>query len=92
MTPVEPLWDQMQYRDGNLPIDRLRRGEMTDSEVLCVAAETLRYHAGPNDPGRETFEALANRLKLVRLLDPHQVRARSTYMPRPKPDGGRIHG
>jgi hypothetical protein len=90
---IDPLNDQMQFRDGELPIDRLRNGSMTDAEILRVAADTLIYHVGPNDPDpiRETFHALARRLKLVRLLEPQQTRARSLYIPKPKPDGGRIH-
>ncbi len=63
-----------------LPIDRLRDGSMTDGEAVTVAASTIRNMVEPNWPasGKQALRDLADRLELVRLLDPRQTRAYST--------------
>ena len=71
--------EQAAASSSDLPIDRLRGGRMTDAEIVSLAADTIRANAAPTDKTRALWDALAQRLELVRLIDPRQTRAATTY-------------
>jgi hypothetical protein len=64
-----------------LPVDKLIDGSITDAEVVKVCADTIRHTVEPGYPDstKRLFESLAKRLELVRLIEPRQTRAFSTY-------------